>query len=743
MTEPVTGGGLKDPVQTKDRPLKRAEGSLPDKLASLPAISEQYIAKQIQRWRRINLDTQATDETPKIVTRDKCILPVKGPFNDIKGQPGFDRLAVILSETTDTIRIYPAVNGDSATLQAALEDIVKKNYHIDARNTIIFAPPFFNIERGEQNKNLMANFLDLKMSPDTKAGVYILTQSTDANKKVGCLLHTQADNTGVPLINLLEPTYVVYPFPRTVLHDGKENVSGGFIISGAAANEVNLPASNIQHLMSVSSHVGNGGRGTIAFPPDITVEDDALNKTNPSLIYRYFGPTAEKADGKIHNIYLKVEDESAAMEAATRGLDKFFDTDEDHLALDGIEYVIVNLPGTDYSIRRPSENVRENWFSYKFTIDEAALLNAIKLTPSRLETLFGESSRVKLVEFLSNMINSNCFKDSELLTDEECNLSEDFVDKLYAYMLETDPRIESGVIKQSQVAKFQLDRPDSSKEVDDLREDLDKSDERLVELKKELGIDPTATMDSMIKNPFEEGVLVGPVETEAELGEVYTDLKTSRFFINVMAVDRINDTVHIGRLYFDAANEEEVNSLKGPKIQELGGEFPGWKFQAENEDAGDVETAIGGPGGIIVPKAAAPVAPAPGAGVARVAAARGALAPVPARGALVPAPARGALVPAPAPGAPRGTPPAPGAGVARVTAARAPVAAATGAPRGTPPGAGVARVAAARAPVAPATGAPRGAPPGAGVARVAAARAPAARAPAAPAPPPVPPRPPV
>jgi hypothetical protein len=650
------------------------------------------------RWRRINLNTQATDEAPKIITRDKCIMPVKGPFNDVKGQPGFDRLAVILSETIDTIRIYPPVNGDPAALQGAMEDIIKKNYHTDARNVIIFAPPFFNIERGEQNKNLMANFLDLKMSTDTKAEVYILTQNTDANKKIGCLLHTQADNTGVPLINLLEPTYVIYPFPRTVRHAAKERVAGGLILSGAAANEVNLPASNIQHLMSVSDHVGNGGRGMIAFPPDITVEDDALYNTNPSLIYRYFGPTAEKVDGKIHNIYLKVEDESAAMEEATRGFDEFFPTDEDHLALDGVEYVIINLPGTEYSIRRPSEGVRQNWINYKFTIDEAALLNAIKLTPSRLEELFGEGSRAKLAEFLSNMINSNCFKDSELLTDEECILSEDFVDKLYGYLLEHDPRIEPGVITKPQVEKFKLVREDSSKEVDDLRDQIETSAEDLVEVKKQLGIDPTATMESLSKNPFDDGALVGPVETEAEIGDVIKDLKTNKFFVNIQALDRIQDEVHIARLYFDATDEAEVGDLLGPKILELGASFPGWKFQVKDEPGDDVETALGGPGGIVAPM----VIPDPGAGVARVAAAR-------------------AAAPAPRAPAPRAPAPAPGAGVARVAAARS---AAPGAPPIPPRPA---------SPRAPAPASPRAPSP-------ASPRAPAPASPRAPSPAPASPR---
>jgi hypothetical protein len=557
-------------------------------------------------WKRFNINTRKTDEASKILTQEKCVLPAKGPYNDTKGQPGFDRLAVILPETVSAILIYPPVKGDSSIFQAILEDIRDKGADGDPEMVILFAPPFYSINNVEANKNILANFLKFKMSEETKAIVYVLTQNTDANKMIGCQLYSQADKPNKPLINMLEPTYVIYPFTRTIA----DKMVGSILISASGANEVNLPASNIRQISSVSSYFAQGGRGFLAYPPDITKEDHSINKMLPPFIYRFYGSKAMTFDRNIIFMDLKGEDTSNARRDYGLDNDVFIATDEDRLTLDGVDYETVRILDMPYSIRKPSSVVRNDWGKYKFTVDEAELLNNLQIKPSILNSyVFGGNGNGMLVKFLANMINSKCYTDKDLLTKEECTISEEFIDKVYSYLLEHDPRIDEGIqAKKSEQLREEKERKrdeDSDLKRKIAEEEVNMLKEALKKLKERFGLDDSVTDESLLKDPYDDGVLVKEEDADdPQFNEAFLDLEdgkyTNKWYMFITSINIVNDLNEeglddedfiIGRLYVDVQKDDEVSDAIDAEIIRLSQEYPGWKFFKEPGDKADTRPA--------------------------------------------------------------------------------------------------------------------------------------------------------
>lgn len=570
--------------------------TLDDLSKNIPEMAEKYIGEMLPLWKRFNINTRKTDDASKIITREKCVLSAKGPYNDTKGQPGFDRLAVILPETVSAIVIYPPVKGDSFIFQAILEDIREKGADRDPETVILFAPPFYSINNMEANKNILANFLKFKLNEETKAIVYVLTQNTDANKMIGCQLYSQADKPNKPLINMLEPTYVIYPFTRTIA----DKMVGSILISASGANEVNLPASNIRQISSVSSFFSQGGRGFLAYPPDVTAEDHNINKMLPPFIYRFYGPKAVTFDRNLIIIDLKGEDTTEDRRDYAMYNDVFIATDEDRLTLDGIDYETVRILDMPYSIRKPTSAVRNDWSKYKFTVDEAELLNNLHIKPTVLNSYaFRGDGNGMLVKFLANMINSKCYTDKDLLTKEECATSEEFIDKVYSYLLEHDPRIDEGIQakKSEQLREEQERKRDEDAELKRkiAEEEVEMIKNELKELKKMLGLDDSVTDESLLKNPYDDGALVEENDIdEPDFNTEFLDLRdgiyNNKWYMFIASVNIINnldeeeqddDDFVIGRLYVDVKKEEEVSDAIDAAILKLSQEYPGWKFYKE------------------------------------------------------------------------------------------------------------------------------------------------------------------
>lgn len=576
--------------------LPSAKKALPDLVKNIPELAEKYIGQMSPYWKRMNVNTGKTDEASKMLTREKCILRGKGPYDDTKGQPGFDRLAIILPETVSAIAIYPPVKGDPVVFQSILEHIYDKNFHKESELVIIFAPPFYSIDKPDANKNILANFLNFTLSEETEATVHILTQNTDANKMIGCQLYSQEDKPNKPLINMLEPTYIIYPFTRTVT----DKMVGSILISACSANEVNLPASNIRQISSVSSYFSKGGRGSLAFPPNITKEDAYINKMMPPFIYRFYGPKAEIFDGNLILIDLKGDDMSKEMLEFGLDNDTFVGLDEDRLTLDGVGTETIRILDMPYSVRKPTPEVRNDWSKSKFTIDEAQLLNKLQIKPSILSSyVFQGDGYGMLVKFLANLINSKCYTDKDLLTKEECSVSEEFIDRIYSYLLEHDPRIDEGILAKKNEQMRMEDQLRQDKDTDLHKkmseEEVERLQQQLKAFKARFGLDDSVTEESLDKDPYEDKELVEYDDgDDPEFNQEFLDMRPGKYnnkyymFIGSMKRTTESDedaSTHgdfkLGRLYVDVKKEDEVSDAIDEAIKRLSQEYPGWEFFKE------------------------------------------------------------------------------------------------------------------------------------------------------------------
>lgn len=565
----------------------------------LSELTTKYITETLPKWKRYNVDTGETNESAKILTRDKCISS-KTPYDDKVGQVGFDRLGVILGKNTNSIYIYPPINGVEATLQSILDHIGTNNINTNAENVIIFSPPHFDMQNPSNavNKNIMANMISLIFN--SKAEIYWLTHNTDANKMVGCSL--QIDTAvSAPLVNMLEPTYIVYPFTRTVFKDGEQVKYGNIIFSGAAENEVTLPASSMQNICSISTYVSENMRYMLAYPPDIRT-NDVLKTIYQPLEYRFYGPKATIFENNIIHISLK-EDTASHGAKLTFEFGEFIPTDEEHLIVDNVDTVKITFADGDLDIRKPLADVRKNWLDYKFTNDEADLLNSLHITPDMLDDpIFDGMGQEKLVGFLSNITHSKCFKEYQSLTDEECGDTRDFMDRAYGYLLENDPRIKIGEEKKKRVLSEMKDEEDALTEAEREAEESSQAAKHFREYLIKQGLDPNISIEKYMKNPFDDDgpEFLEPSEMDSpEYGKILFDNDKGIYYMFILCLNKFpddeNDETYNARIFadkIDNTTNEIVEKDINAKIVKLNDEYPGWDFKKDENTAAVVKKPV-------------------------------------------------------------------------------------------------------------------------------------------------------
>jgi hypothetical protein len=253
-----------------------------------------------------------------------------------------------------------------------------------------------------------------------------------------------------------------------------------------------------------------------------------------------------------------------------------------------------------YSVRKPTPEVRNDWSNMKFTMDEAELLNNLQITPSILnsEVFLGDGNGM-LVKFLANLINSKCYTDKDLLTKEECSISEDFIDKVFSHLLENDTRIHEGIQATKSIKLRQEENRKREEEAMLRAQSAEGEVERLKEankiMKARFGLDDSVTDESLKKDPYEDGVLVIDDGTdEPEFNTEFLDLRNgkynNKYYMFIGSTNRIfpigdeegdAGELIIGRLYVDVKKEEEVSAAIDVALKKISEDYPGWNFFKE------------------------------------------------------------------------------------------------------------------------------------------------------------------
>lgn len=429
---PVTSSKAKKATKQKQKgfsmtPLEiissRRRVMLPNLTSNLKKLIKSYTEKQLRLWKR-HAANGKQESAAKPMRQDTCSASIRdsGVLDNVRGEGGFDRLAVFLPKSVKTIVVLPAIYGMPSAYAELIASMEK--YIDDSACAILFSPPFYGLL--PTDRNLFANFLTDKAR--FKAKMYVLAHSTTQSLLTGCLLdpeYLQRPSTSY-VYSLLEPTYVIYPY------------EGGLVFSGAAEDEAALPVSSSKAVSSVSE---TSQKGSIAFPPSLYKEDNVDFK-----VYRLVGNTDA--------IVLECGKSAAAAEQTgggrgrgrgRRNQDKFLPTPDADLVMEGVIYGHLSVGLDTFVIREPSgagARVYDDWLQMRYTSDEADFLNELSLRPSILESIWPNGDwKAHVADFLKNIVISECFTDLTLLTDNECQVSRDFMDKAMKYFLLHDERI--------------------------------------------------------------------------------------------------------------------------------------------------------------------------------------------------------------------------------------------------------------------------------------------------------------
>lgn len=568
---PWVGGGL-DPIEIKniDIPSDATISLNPDTLKAMvqteyPNLLKDYLKNALSKWKR---DPSAS---AKIITRDTCSIPSSGPLNE-NGVAGFDRLSHILPVTTRKIVLVSPINGDIGKLMNILTYIEK--YNQEPHTVFIFAPPFFNIIN--DNKEIFTAYLKVKSL--SKSAMILLCMNTIPNRIIGCNLDKR------DVVTMLEPTYVVYPFERTL----GGNLVKGIVFSGAAMNEVDVPATTGNSTTTSSFIAIPNNNGWVAFPPDIANNDTGFEGYQK---YRFTGVNAYKVTTDVVEFILQKAVSVPKENPFIKG--KFIATDESKLMIDHVDVERIPLDGELYSIRKPGLiPVTKDWIDLKFTVDEAAMLNALNLRAEFLEVIFSEDSipwNQQLANFMENMVTSKCFLEPSLLMNANCDASTRFINRVFEYFLENDTAFS--IMKQEQ-DKLMLEQGEV--EVDkwridaarDKAEDMAKINKLSTQLKdqearsNEMGVDVGRTISDLLKNPFNDRRIrvIAMGIFRPQLAYINKDDLWAK---EIMAVNLKDNKFSKAELSIpDGIDAKDAVVKLNVAVKKLQDDYPGWKFIA-------------------------------------------------------------------------------------------------------------------------------------------------------------------
>jgi hypothetical protein len=410
-------------------------------------------------------------DTSSVVPKHTTPSCDKGKLDDVNGEDGYDRLAILLPFATSEILVFPPVRGSRVNFERCITYLKEKDVFVSLDTAILFAPPFFALNGDTANTDIPANkelfchFLALK---ESHPNMHILTQRTITNRVIGeCI--SDKDNK-YPIATLLEATYVLYPYKRVLSEKGgmPDVEVGGITFSAAAANEVSLPASTNEELSVSPTKYVKGTKGTlsgsVAFPPKTDKLGPKIYEKVDPRTYRYYGGGATVLDAnKVQRFLLRAPiDRGTDFIADDASTDMFIESQTD-LHVNDVPIVRVPLGARTYFFRSPGDAVMNNWLHGRFTRSEAGFLNDLNLRKSMLAKIFeGEPNPYQiLANFLKNAVNGRCFTDERMLTWSECQASREFVSRVFQYFMLNDARIarldEEERDEEREVVQSQLD----------------------------------------------------------------------------------------------------------------------------------------------------------------------------------------------------------------------------------------------------------------------------------------------
>lgn len=659
-----------DPTKVLTQPIyKEEEMNIANRTsAEFKELVANYSTAQKEVWVKKLIDkTGGTGSTADIATStgSRCLAVDIETVTQARASLAFDRLVHILPETTQVLLIAPPIQGNIALFDTVVDRLVKYGYltqTIDGNMALkencelVFSAPIFGLGEDEEDdvakNNSLIWYSILRLKLLAKGRVTALSDYRDATEKIGCFLHQRLQTSGpfgspqVPakeeISNLLEPSYLVYPFsrgekdgvlvtaalngeaPLPMPKEGAKTYSVGQALKMpnftdayiAIRPDLGKPDSEFGNYVTFSSF---GAGDTVAdmggFKPQKSTRGDCqdliylqrLEKMQPETRLGPLTGMGATLDGKFPLTIIRLRPDP-------RGLTGF----EPSCARLGDSLRTVSLARLERFVPSPMEVPRDqaftminlgpkvyelrllppgslDWQQMRFTDSEAEFLNDLNLRPWILSDVFpiqslgardGRSSRDWrnwVSQFLKAVTNSQCFKDSNLLSRRECEDARIFINAVYDYFLLNDDRLAAAFNTEDEAlqnAEMFLRETRTRAELDR----LEQANKQAALVRKQEDADPSIgepeTIADMEEGAFTRKKMWGDAQPDPEPYEGGPGGK-DYWTLPLLIVNRRTGVYQLRALRVDKRDGESATAA-APRLNELGAQlkvkYPGWNF---------------------------------------------------------------------------------------------------------------------------------------------------------------------
>jgi hypothetical protein len=602
-------------------------------IGDIDSLYEPYLNRKKLLWK--DGEPIKKDSVPPSVSAPSVI----GSYDTKK------RLVTVIPSTTKNLLIFPPINGDIKVFQRMLIKCEQmKLIHrrlgniltIEENTVFVFMPPFYkSYIRADTakmlaiNKQLFTAFLSVEANNNNQ--IFILTEHTNDNVIGGNFLKTDALSMYIP--NLLEPSYILYPYARG-------DKTGILLSAKGDAAELSLPAREYATLTSTglrikdlfNHHTTDATSINIAIDSNIKkefIEDDAQGFKFDTLI-RYeslnkvvdssapVGTPTDACKGLISSVDLVgsskdirtispwkdisgsiapyfimlrlIVDDVDAVKPYCETVkqitikinetgNKFVASNEAKIFEQSANIIRVSLEHgnetKNYVLRDPSEDdTASHWSKLIFTEDEAAFLNDLNFSPDILKDALNEPVwKTELVEWMKTYALKKCFGDANLLTNAECIKINEFMKKMYTYF-----NSEEGEKKVNSLAEDR--RADEEAE----RKKNEEADPIINPLKDGTGALIISDINEDGAREFTSQKIAWNMINPIELAEDSDDKEgkgPNTYSLGLLMVKHLNghpEQYRFGSVKVKAGSTEEARTKIKTKITDLRVAYPLWSF---------------------------------------------------------------------------------------------------------------------------------------------------------------------
>lgn len=377
------------------------------------------------------------------------------------------KLVEVLPPTTANIIIIPPIKGNYEKFLRSVEflyanNIINENDIVE-NAVIVFMSPLFG--KNADAQRLLYSFLSLQEK--NIASVFALQGDDADSREVGPQFYKETLNTDTIFLNYLNPSYLLLP-RKVGGYDGILFTSdvGAEPMFPKIKNKTYTPVSDLLKAKKSAFSFNANAQSDDTFKNYLTFASGNGSTELPATkadieICGNLKTVFDMKDMKpfqisdVDDIYvLRLEkDRRPLLCANLMYTDEKFESGELDPAFHTAGTVEVYVDGQKWTFRDPRQSeytrvldkiaegseaptsrnlVMQNWERAIYSASEAGFLNHINLSPRILSDTFGSDVWKKMVaKFLNNLVTSNCFEDTDILSKGQCEDTRIFLSEVF------------------------------------------------------------------------------------------------------------------------------------------------------------------------------------------------------------------------------------------------------------------------------------------------------------------------